>query len=65
MSVGRYDDQLKEKIIKLHLEKKQTIASLSEEYAISASSISRWIIVYRNKSAFNGRIKHTHQDCDK
>ena len=51
MRVGRYDDQLKEKIIKLHLEQKYTIASLSKEYGISASTISRWIIIFRNEKA--------------
>ena len=48
MSVGRYDDQQKEKIIKLHLEQNHTIASLSKEYGISASTISRWLIYQRN-----------------
>lgn len=48
MSGKTYGEDVREEIIKLHLEKKQTITSLSEEYGISQSTISRWLIVQRN-----------------
>ena len=50
MRIRSYDKELKETIIKLHLEQKKTIASLSEEYGISPSTISRWITVSKNRS---------------
>ena len=62
MRVGRYDDQQKEKIIKLHLEQNHTIASLSKEYGISASTISRWLIVERNNCIRRKRIKENHNE---
>lgn len=43
-----YGKDIKEEIIKLHLDQKQTIASLSEEYGISPSTISRWLITFKN-----------------
>lgn len=48
MSIKPYGRAVKEEIIKLHLEKKRTITSLSEEYGISQSTISRWLTVQRN-----------------
>ena len=45
-----YSKDIREEIVKLHLEQKRTIIGLSKEYGISASTISRWIIVSRNRS---------------
>lgn len=42
MSGKTYGKDVREEIIKLHLEKKQTIISLSEEYGISQGTIFRW-----------------------
>jgi len=65
MRVKSYDKDLRENVVKLHLEQNMTISRLSEEYGISASTISRWIIIYRNTSVGNGRIKHIYRDCNK
>ena len=51
MSGKPYGKDIREEIVKLHLEQKRTIASLSKEYGISASTISRWIIIFRNEKA--------------
>ena len=48
MSGKPYGKDVRNEIVKLHLEQKRTIASLSEEYGISSSTISRWIIAQRN-----------------
>ena len=36
-------------IARLHLDKKRTIKSLAEEFDVSASTISRWVIRYKNR----------------
>ena len=36
-------------IVELHLNHGKPINSLAKEYGVSASSISRWVIFYRNK----------------
>ena len=52
---GPYEKDLRETIIRLHVEEERTIASLSKEYGVSASTISRWIIASKNtrKPAIN------------
>ena len=47
-----YGADLREEIIKLHLERKRTIISLSEEFGISPSTISRWLIAQRNNQSW-------------
>ena len=49
MKAGPYTDSFKENIIRLHLNQKRTIQSLSKEYGVSTSTISRWVIAYRNR----------------
>jgi transposase-like protein len=53
MRSGPYSEELKQEIIQLNLEEKRSIKSLSMEYGISTSTISRWLTTYRNKHAFN------------
>lgn len=62
MSGKTYGKKIRDEIIKLHLEKKRTIASLSKEYGISASTISRWLIVERNNCIRRKRIKENHNE---
>ena len=50
MRAGPYTDSFKENIIRLHLNQKRTIQSLSKEYGVSTSTISRWVIYHKNKS---------------
>ncbi len=42
----RYEEELKQKIVRLHLEEGRTIKSLSEEYNVSKESISIWMKDY-------------------
>ena len=53
MRSGPYSEELKQEIIQLNLEEKRSIKSLSMEYGISTSTISRWLITYRNRHSFN------------
>ena len=53
MRSGPYSEELKQEIIQLNLEEKRSIKSLSMEYGISTSTISRWLITYRNRQAFS------------
>lgn len=39
------------RIARLHLDEKRTLKSLAEDYCVSVSTISRWIIRYRIKKA--------------
>ena len=48
MSGKPYGKDIREEIVKLHLEQKRTIASLSKEDGISKSTISRWLLVQKN-----------------
>ncbi len=43
-----YEENFRAKIVMLHIEEKRTIASLSEEFGVSKSTISRWIVSYNN-----------------
>ena len=57
MKAGPYTDSFKENIIRLHLAQKRTIQSLSKEYGVSTSTISRWITAYRNRQARDNNRK--------
>ena len=57
MSAKPYGKAVKEEIIKLHFEQKRTIASLSKEYGMSSSTVSRWLIAERNSCVRRKRIK--------
>ena len=56
-----YEIEMKQKIVRLHLEEGRTIRSLSEEYSISKASISNWVRAYREECQINQEIK---QDYD-
>ena len=62
MSGKPYSKVVREEILKLHLEQKRTIISLSKEYRISSSTISRWIIAEKNKCVSKKRIKENQNE---
>lgn len=37
-------------IVRLHIDKKRTMKSLAAEFRVSVSTISRWVIRYKNLS---------------
>lgn len=57
MSGKPYSKDVREEVIKLHLDQKRTIASLSKEYGMSLSTVSRWLIAERNSCVRRKRIK--------
>lgn len=52
-----YEEEVKKKLIRLHLEEGRTLKSLSEEYQVSKASISLWIKKYREEC----QTDHTSQ----
>ena len=58
MKSGPYSKELKQEIIQMNLKEKRSIKSLSLEYGISQSTISRWLTIQRNmqsKDNYKGR----------
>lgn len=53
MSSKRYDPQLKEKIIRLHLKDGRTIKSLTEEYHLGSGTIRFWLKKHREECKIN------------
>ena len=56
-----YEAELKQKIIRLHLEGGRTCQSLAKEYGVSKASISNWVKAYREECQTNQENK---QDYD-
>ena len=52
MSQQYFEEEVKHKIVKLHLEGR-TLKSLAEEYGVSKASISNWVKQYRNECQTN------------
>ena len=52
-----YSEELKKKIVKLHIQDGRTIRSLSAEYGIGHASISNWIRRYREECQTNDAAK--------
>ena len=48
-----FSAEFRDMIVQLHLNQGKTISWLAEEYGVSASTVSRWIIVYRNRAYIN------------
>lgn len=45
-----FSSEFRNKIVQFHLDHGKPIKSLAEEYSVSVSSVSRWVIYHRNKS---------------
>ena len=48
-----FSTEFRNKIVQLHINQGKSISWLAEEYDVSASTVSRWIIVYRNRAYIN------------
>ena len=55
-----YEEELKQKIVRLHLEEGRTIKSLSEEYNVSKESISIWMKDYHEWCQTNQENKEDY-----
>lgn len=55
-----YENEFKQKIVRLHLEEGRTIKSLSDEYSVSKASISIWVKNYREECQTNQETKEDY-----
>ena len=60
MSQQYFEEEVKHKIVKLHLEGR-TLKSLAEEYGVSKATISNWVKLYRSECQINQELK---EECD-
>jgi transposase len=52
-----YSEEIKEQVIKMHLEQRRTISSLADEFGISNHAIGRWVNDYRKNAERNEKLK--------
>jgi len=58
----RKNNDLKKKIVRLHLEEGRTISSLASEYGVARSSISNWVKQFREECQNNAEAQESY-DC--
>ncbi len=51
-----FSSEFRNIIVQLHLDHGKPIKSVAEEYGVSVSSVSRWVIYYRNKGVQEAEI---------
>ena len=56
MSQQYFEEEVKHKIVKLHLEGRN-LKSLAEEYGVSKASISNWVKQYRSECQTNQELQ--------
>ena len=56
MSQQYFEEEVKHKIVKLHLEGRP-LKSLAEEYGVSKASISNWVKQYRSECQTNQELQ--------
>ncbi len=52
-----YEQELKEKIIRLHLEEGRTKKSLTEEYQLGQGTLTYWLQQHREECRYNPTVK--------
>lgn len=55
-----YENEFKQRIVRLHLEEGRTIKSLADEYSVSKASISIWVKAYREECHKNQETKEDY-----
>ena len=56
-----FEAEFKKKIVRLHLKDGRSLRSLSEEYNISKSGISKWVQQFRNECQTNEEAKADYE----
>lgn len=56
MSNVRYESELKEKMIRLHLEEGRSVKSLTEEYNLGQGTLKYWLKVRNEEAMLNPSI---------
>lgn len=59
--MSKYEDEFKEKIIRLHLNDGRTLLSLAKEYGVNKATICNWVKAYREECQINP-IKNEEKD---
>ena len=44
-----YEPEFKQKIVRLHLEERRTLKSITNEYGVSKASVSKWCTAFTNE----------------
>lgn len=57
MANNKYDEALRKKVLKLHLEEGRTIKSLTAEYNLESSTLSYWRKKHREECESNPELK--------
>ena len=57
MSNKRYEPELKEKVIRLHLEEGRSIKSLTDEYHLGRGTLSYWLKARNEEGIDNTKIQ--------
>ena len=60
-TMRKYEDEFKDKIIRLHLNEGRTLLSLSKEYGVNKATICNWVKSYREECQTNP-IKNEEKD---
>ena len=54
--MGKYSDELKNKVIRLHLQEERSQGSLEREYNIGRGTVSNWIKTYNKECQENASM---------
>ncbi|MBM7868897.1 transposase [Clostridium pascui] len=60
MAKPKYEQEFKNRILRLHLEEGRTLLSLAQEYKVNKATISNWIKAYREECQTNPEVKEEH-----
>ena len=52
-----FTDELRKKVVVLHIRDGRTLASLSAEYGVSKATVSNWVRAYREECQTNDEAK--------
>lgn len=53
--MSKYEDEFRDKMIRLHLNDGRTLLSLSKEYGVNKATICNWVKAYREECQTNPR----------
>jgi transposase len=58
---NKYEPELRDKVLRLHLEEGRSKKSLTEEYNLGQGTISYWLKQYRKECETNNELKSTDE----
>ena len=58
MANSRYDTQLRDKIIRLHLEEGRSVKSLTDEYNLGSGTLRYWLEKHREECKTNPELQN-------